>query len=331
MLHSYFKLNKRSEQLINLFEGQFELKNNKKTHKKITKLNEFQFFQLCLNAFCLPVKLWEQERLELLFIKKSRKINSNPNYLPFVDDSEQEPNYVMTEDYVEFSCSKKLDDFVDYIINSNEYTELLHKQKLLALSEEINTNLVQSVIIINSYFLWFLDNEAQNLDFWDNKIHFCLLIKAALNDFEDSLYLVLENIFRKIEYLSKKETIDSESYNLNINDKTIRKLYKELERNLFIDITKTSEEDFFKVLKYNWKEHKSIIHFEMNNIQFKYFIDLFCDRFDVKISLKKIETAKNIKNKNGYIKSASVYSSKSKSKLLPKGADLIEKIIISTK
>lgn len=334
MLFSLFRLSNKSKRLIELFETKFLLEDYKKLDKKISKLNEFQFFQLCLNAFYnLPVCEWELERLELLFKKISYQTNSNPDYIPYIDDSKQEANQIITEDYIKLNCSNKLNDFVEYVLNTNEYNVSAHKQKLSALSDKVIEDLIPIVTTIDHYFSYYLEETDFNPENTPaKKNYFCLMITAALENFEDQLNFILDKISLKIKNISKKSELSFvNSYDIKLEDGIINELYKELRRYDFIFIEETSKEDFLKVLKSDWNSHSSVVHFKMNNLEFSHFIDVFCQTFNTKIPFTKIEFAENIKNKNGYIKSSSIYASKSQSKYPSESLDIIENIVISTK
>ena len=54
--------------------------------------------------------------------------------------------------------------------------------------------------------------------------------------------------------------------------KDLEKIYKELDRYNLIDIDRTSKEDFIKVYKLDWKDHDSVIHFKISNVELNFFL-----------------------------------------------------------
>ena len=99
---------------------------------------------------------------------------------------------------------------------------------------------------------------------------------------------------------------------------------------MFIDQEKTSEEDFIKVFTSDSKSHNSIVYFNMDNIQFNFFINSINKFLNIKINLTSIELLGNIENKNGKIKARSIYASASnalKKGTDPKDKDLIKSIL----
>lgn len=328
LIYSFFKLTAKQEKLYDnsilpLFGSQEDLKKSKKIKKKIRKLNEFQFFQICLEIFYdHSLKHWNLSDLQLFFeLKTDFQYRDNNSF-----DSKGNPNEMIKVDRITFNCSYELQSLVDYLINAEEYSPINHLRKLFALSNIISESFFQQIDSIRCYFENYIDEIEENN--FDDKICYYSMIIDALNSFDEELYLMLDDISLKINELSKSKFDDSyKSYGLKINDSVLRELYKELERNEFIDIEKTSEKDFCKVLTSNWNKHHSVVYMEMDNIQFKLFLDCIDEVLKIKIPLTKIELAKNIKNKNGFIKASSVYASKSKSKMPPKDAELIKNII----
>lgn len=119
-------------------------------------------------------------------------------------------------------------------------------------------------------------------------------------------------------------------YNIKLEDKRLGVLYDLLEKNNFIDIEKTSSDDWFNVLTKKTSDHDSIVYLNMDNPQTSFFISQLKVNLNVDISLTKLEKMKNIYNKNGEIKAASVYASANYNKkhnMFPKESDLIIEIV----
>lgn len=142
------------------------------------------------------------------------------------------------------------------------------------------------------------------------------------------------NLFKRkeLEVIFNSSEIDNiNNYNIKVSDSILKKLYSQLEKYEFIDIEKTSNEDFCKVLKSDWYTHNSLIHLNMDNIQTNFFFKTINEFLSIDIKITSLEKARNIKNKNGFIKSSSIYASTSKSLSLPKSSDVIINLIKKVK
>lgn len=69
----------------------------------------------------------------------------------------------------------------------------------------------------------------------------------------------------------------------------------------------------------------------MDNIQTNFFFKTINEFLSIDIKITSLEKARNIKNKNGFIKSSSIYASTSKSLSLPKSSDVIINLIKKVK
>lgn len=121
-----------------------------------------------------------------------------------------------------------------------------------------------------------------------------------------------------------KNLSENQNYLIETDNGILEKLYIGLEKNLFIDQSKTTLKQFIEVLKLDWQNHNNIITLEMDNIQFKFFLELMNIYLNIKIPMTIIERANNIHNNNGNIKANSVYTSVSKSKMEAKEAEVIK-------
>lgn len=104
------------------------------------------------------------------------------------------------------------------------------------------------------------------------------------------------------------------NFDLKIQEHNLEILYKGLKQKGFVDPIKTSYEDFSNVFTLDWNSHESILYLEFDHPQTKFFFNKLNVKLDLKLSFRKIESSKKIKNKNGLIKAASLYSSTSRHK-----------------
>ncbi len=102
-----------------------------------------------------------------------------------------------------------------------------------------------------------------------NKKNYLIFILEKILKLEEKLIELDEVIVTKINSYNVKR---DGNYFIDTNTELLKKLYSELEKSDFIDIHKTSQEEFIEVLKSDWDEHNSIIHLKMDSIQFGYFI-----------------------------------------------------------
>ncbi len=322
MFYNYFTLKKKHKIIIdhfNIVNNEREL--NKSILKKIGNLNTYQYLYI-LNNLIYHKPLPFLEVLDLKYFFKSNKRETNQ--FEFILGSEN----IVYEEYVAINFNDNLEDFVNYFIFTNEYPKLIQITKLLHLRDLI---FEKNILLINSLkesFIQYHNNAESETEF--EKIKFVIDIISEIKNYETKLYEITDKIQNTLERLKRNTRIQG-NYLININKNILEELYKQLEKNNFIDIHKTSQENFIKVLMDNWEDHNSIIHLEMNNIQFKSFIDKFKKYFDINIPLTHIEFAENIYNKNGKIKANSIYVSNSKNNLTPKNENLLDSIFNNIK
>ncbi|WP_299002179.1 hypothetical protein [uncultured Tenacibaculum sp.] len=185
-------------------------------------------------------------------------------------------------------------------------------------------------------------------------LRFKLKTETKLEYFNDAIYgtnenpiaefnriSVIEFLIKALEYnLFKRKKLEAtfggkteniNNYNIKVSNSILEKLYSQLEKHQFIDIEKTSNEDFCKVLKSEWHTHYSLIHLNMDNIQTNLLFKTINEFLSIDIKITSLEKARNIRNKNGFIKSKSIYTSVSKSHSLPKNSDVIIDLIKKVK
>ncbi|CAM1340206.1 hypothetical protein [Tenacibaculum aestuarii] len=185
-------------------------------------------------------------------------------------------------------------------------------------------------------------------------LRFKLKTETKLEYFNDAIYgtnenpiaefnrvSVIEFLIKALEYnLFKRKKLEAtfggkteniNNYNIKVSNSILEKLYSQLEKHEFIDIEKTSNEDFCKVLKGDWHTHYSLIYLNMDNIQTNLLFKTINEFLSIDIKITSLEKARNIRNKNGFIKSKSIYTSVSKSHSLPKSSDVITDLIKKVK
>jgi len=109
-------------------------------------------------------------------------------------------------------------------------------------------------------------------------------------------------------------TIPLSSYKISTDSNILKQLYRELVKEEFVDIELTSEEAFINVLTLDWNSHDSIIQFNFDHPQTKFFLDGIKKNLNINIQLSKIEKSSNIRNNSGEIIASRIRSSYSRSK-----------------
>jgi len=304
-------------------------KNRKKIKNKIKKLNGYQFFQICLDAFYNhPVELWSVDDLLLLFNAKVEEFITR-GYLPFDDDAKWNKEIVFNSNY-----SVELTDLVSHFLTDKNHSATTQLSKLQILKDNILEGFIQQVDTIKYYFNYYLVNADESEP--TTKTSFANLVIETLEDFRILINKQLDQISSKIIRIKKSEKLGVKfgNYNLNIADQHLKKLYVELEKYSFVDPLKTTATDFINVLKLDWQDHNSFIYIKLDNPQTKIFIDSIKQFYRVKLSLSQIEFVENIRNKNGIINARSVSASSSRNDKIaphPKDADLLIQIVKSSK
>ncbi len=295
-------------------------KTNKKTKKRISKLSEFEHFSLFCEVFIeKPLFPFTKEYLSH-FTKKRKK--SNHKIYDFFPRSNSNTSNSSKDYYLVFNCNK---DFEELIINH------------LTTKEYSTETLVKKLLIIKEYLLqYFLDpleiliptlkNQLKKTNklFIENDTFIFDLIEELEHNKENYNNL-LNNIENKIKSLSNDSIENNQiknnspskkikgNYQIEVKNEVLEEIYNELNRYDFIDIDRTSKEDFIKVFKLDWKDHNSVIHFKISNVEIRFFIKCFNDDLKEKIPLTFIEHAGNIKTKDRIFKATTLYSGGSRS------------------
>lgn len=307
MLQSYFKIKDKHYKTLDYIKNNLNSQQNALTiKKKINKLNDYQFFFLLGDLMDhYPIEHFTEDTLQLFF-KKSELLLNRSEYFSLRASGNVNDFVPVIVDNALLNCKNNVESLIDYFLNTKEYPKETLITKLLVLAEKIFKDIYHSSIIIKLTFDQYLENDKNITR--DKKYDFQNDIARALNNYEIHVSELSFRIQKKIDTLSKTN-IQNENYLIDIDKEILNKLYFALEKNMFIDQNKTTLQQFINVLKLDWKDHKSVIYLEMNNKQFKYFIDCIDNFFKTKIHITFIERSGNIENKNGKIKARAVYSS----------------------
>ncbi|RVT71209.1 hypothetical protein EOD40_17515 [Flavobacterium sufflavum] len=324
MLHSYFKIKNKHYKTLDYINSNSNSKDeNLFIKKKIKKLNQYQYFFFLNNILeNNNLKNISINTLELFFEKSEIILNAS-EYISLQKNGNTNDFVPVKEDWITFHHKDNLKSLIDYFLNTKEYPKETLITKLLVLSERTLTDILQSIFILRVLIDEYVD-EILNGDV-DEKYYFLILISNGLENEIGHVQWLLDSIQEKIDSLSKTN-IQNENYLIDIDNEILKKLYWGLEKNMLIDQEKTSLKQFIEVLKHDWKTHNSIMHLEMDNIQFRYFIECIDQFLKTKIPLTFIQRSGNIRNKNGKIKAGSMYTAGSNNIIKQKDIELIRSI-----
>jgi len=144
--------------------------------------------------------------------------------------------------------------------------------------------------------------------------------------------LTCEEVNDMIEGINFRKSLE-DCFKIQSTDLILKNLYYQLNRYEKISSQKTTIQDFLNVFKLPWSSHTSIIHFELDHPQTQLLFLKMNEILGIKLPFQQVERSKKIKNKNGFIKANSLYSSGSRNKstsYLPKHGELIIEIVESS-
>ncbi|CAH0335483.1 hypothetical protein FVB9288_01128 [Flavobacterium sp. CECT 9288] len=326
MIYSYFKYSKNHDQFAKYLKNNCkDPKENLSIKRKINKFNEFQFLTLLVDVTLYrnddPLTIDTLNYFFYLDFEVQPKNQFHDYTLRLIDDPYFEKIF-MGEVKAYLNCTYELDLLINYIFETTEFSKQSKIRKLTVLSDRVLNDMWHDLLSAKYLFTNFCENKN---NYNDKRLGVFVLIKKALEDFENHISMTIDGLEEKIEILSKPNFTNERSL-LNIDNKILKKIYFGLEKHMFIDQEKTSEEDFIKVFTSDSESHNSIVYFNMDNIQFNFFINSIYKFLNIKINLTSIELLGKIENKNGKIKAKSIYVSVSKSGMQPKNYKLIESI-----
>ena len=295
-------------------------KTNKKTKKRISKLSEFEHFSLFCEVFIeKPLFPFTKEHLSH-FTKKRKK--SNHKIYDFFPRSNSNTSNSSKDYYLVFNCNKDFEELIINHLTTKEYSTETLVKKLLIIKEYLLQYFLDPLEILiptlknqlKKTNKLFIENDTFIFDLIEELEHNKKNYNNHLNSIENKIKSLsndsIEN--NQIKNNSPSKKIKG-NYQIGVKNEILEKIYKELDRYNLIDIDRTSKEDFIKVFKLDWKDHNSVIHFKITNVEVKFFIECFDEDLNEKIPLTFIEHAGNIKTKDRIFKATTLYSGGSRS------------------
>lgn len=321
MIANYFQKNKEYFKIRKsiMLDNNPE-KTNKKIKKRISKLNEFEHFSLFCEVFIeKPLFPFTKEYLSH-FTKKRKK--SNHKIYDFFPRSNSNTSNSSKDYYLVFNCNKDFEELIINHLTTKEYSTETLVKKLLIIKEYLlqyfldpleiliptlknQLKKTNKLFIENDTFIFDLIEELEH-----NKKNYNNLLNSIENKIKSLSNDSIEN--NQIKNNSSLKKIKG-NYQIEVKNEVLEEIYNELNRYDFIDIDRTSKEDFIKVFKLDWKDHDSVIHFKISNVEIRFFIKCFNDDLKEKIPLTFIEHAGNIKTKDRIFKATTLYSGGSRS------------------
>ena len=321
MIINYFQKNKDYFKIRKLLMNNNPETTDKKIKNKIKKLNEFEHFSLFCEVFIeKPVYPFTKEYFSH-FTKKRERSQYN------IDDIFTRSNRNISnsdkEYYLEFNCKKDFQELIINLLRTKEYSTETLTKKLLITKEYLLEHFLNPLEIIiptlknqlkrtNNLFIendMFISDLIEELE--HNKENYNNLLNSIENKVKSLSNDSIEN--NQIKNNSSSKKIKG-NYQIEVKNEVLEEIYNELNRYDFIDIDRTSKEDFIKVFKLDWKDHNSVIHFKITNVEIKFFIECFNEDLNEKIPLTFIEHAGNIKTKDRIFKASTLYSGGNQSK-----------------
>lgn len=321
MIINYFQKNKDYFKIRKLLMNNNPETTDKKIKNKIKKLNEFEHFSLFCEVFIeKPLYPFTKEYFSH-FTKKRERSQYN------IDDIFTRSNRNISnsdkEYYLEFNCKKDFQELIINLLRTKEYSTETLTKKLLITKEYLLEHFLNPLEIIiptlknqlkrtNNLFIendMFISDLIEELE--HNKENYNNLLNSIENKVKSLSNDSIEN--NQIKNNSSSKKIKG-NYQIEVKNEVLEEIYNELNRYDFIDIDRTSKEDFIKVFKLDWKDHNSVIHFKITNVEIKFFIECFNEDLNEKIPLTFIEHAGNIKTKDRIFKASTLYSGGNQSK-----------------
>ena len=320
MIINYFQKNKDYFKIRKLLMNNNPETTDKKIKNKIKKLNEFEHFSLFCEVFIeKPLYPFTKEYFSY-FTKKKKK--SNQKIDDFFPRSNSNTSNSNKDYYLVFNCNKDFEKLIINHLTTKEYSTETLVKKLLIIEEYLlqyfldpleiliptlknQLKKTNKLFIENDTFIFDLIEELEH-----NKKNYDNLLNSIENKIKSLSNDSIEN--NQIKNNTSLKKIKG-NYQIEVKNEVLEEIYNELNRYDFIDIDRTSKEDFIKVFKLDWKDHDSVIHFKITNVEVKFFIECFDEVLKEKIPLTFIEHAGNIKTKDRIFKASTLYSGGSQS------------------
>lgn len=307
----YYKIDFNSEYILHFLQKE-NLTNDRYEEIKfrISRLNYYQFFKVFLKL--IPTAYYQD--------------GANVNGMSL--NKQNIELFFEFEDYGDFPfpcvsniklrCSDILPE-----IKKGEKTKLIH-----------NTKIIKEIKLITESLEIYQECQKKG-----STEHFSVLIDDVIgvqksNHVEYLKFKLNEDSYWGMPFLIYGDDLNNKrNFNIDCNIDYLKKLYRNLEREEFILHSNTSLDDFFFVFLYNWNEHESVIHLEMDHPQTYLFFKELERQLNIKIPFSEIELSQKIHNNSGIIKATSLSSSakrNSKIATLPKKGELIKELILDS-
>lgn len=320
MIINYIQKNKDYFKIRKLLMNNNPETTDNKIKNKIKKLNEFEHFSLFCEVFIeKPLYPFTKEYFGH-FTKKRKKSNHKiDNFFPRSNSNTSNPS---KDYYLVFNCNKDFEKLIINHLTTKEYSNETLVKKLLIIKEYLLQYFLDPLEILiptlknqlKKTNKLFIENDTFIFDLIEELEHNKKKYNNLLNSIENKIKSLsndsIENNQIKNNYSLKKI---KGNYQIEVENEVLEEIYNELNRYDFIDIDRTSKEDFIKVFKFDWKDHDSVIHFKITNVEVKFFIECFDEDLNEKIPLTFIEHAGNIKTKDRIFKASTLYSGGSQS------------------
>ncbi len=236
----------------------------------------------------------------------------------------EKKDYLSVEEYIALPALLSPEEWQYLILQKLQHKKSIEERFTYKSFIKSCLNRYQSITGVNEVYDCFT-NELYHLfmiELWLDTID------LSSNDFDTALN---KEILREQISITNKE---SQNFDLNPNKGILLGLYNQLSKYDFIDISKTSKQDFFNVFELDWDKHESLVHLKMDNPNTNLLFNELETVFQKRISLKILEKSQKIRNNNGLIKHKSIQASASRNRKYseePKNSSIIREIIKSIK
>ncbi|MCM4171918.1 hypothetical protein DHD32_10530 [Arenibacter sp. TNZ] len=137
---------------------------------------------------------------------------------------------------------------------------------------------------------------------WLALLPICLLVILFF------VVMVSDAYKEKVKYQSRSSRMKLVGFNMDFNERVLRRIYGSLTQYEYLDENLTSFSNFYEVMVLDFNEHDSVLHFNCTQPQLKYILNKF-KQLKKGISLKSFERSQKIYHKGNLI-SAEILSKK---------------------
>ena len=259
---------------------------------RISQLNTFQMFKILDTNLA---RNYDGFKSGMLPYKRNLKL--------FMDFFEEENGYSSPDHLVLKSTFEKWPKG-----EFNRSTRKERRELELVINEQL-PKLIRSIIGSLKFDLKIYSEESnlsQEISFSQEDIYFIEWIIIGLTEYlKHGWFTFFWETSSKISRFS-----------IAITENQSRELFCLLDRYEFINVDKTSQKDFKRVLSEPFKDNTLRIDLNMDNVQFKFFFDRFKNRFGKNLKLINLENSNKIYLKGRRLISRTVSSSADRNKRL---------------